>query len=75
MNTFLTRFAGSVTIVHRRDSLRASKIMQDRAMSNPKIKFAWNSEVLEMMGEDRATGLRLRDVETAAESVLPVTRP
>jgi thioredoxin reductase (NADPH) len=71
--TFLTRFARSVTIVHRRDSLRASKIMQDRAMSNPKIKFAWNSQVVEMQGEDRATGLRLRDVETGAESVLPVT--
>jgi thioredoxin reductase (NADPH) len=71
--TFLTRFARSVTIVHRRDSLRASKIMQDRALSNPKIRFAWNSEVLEMVGEDRITGLRLRDVITGAESVLPVT--
>jgi thioredoxin reductase (NADPH) len=71
--TFLTRFARSVTIVHRRDSLRASKIMQDRAMSNPKIKFAWNSQVVEMLGEDRATGLELRDAETDAESVLPVT--
>ena len=71
--TFLTRFARSVTIVHRRDSLRASRIMQDRALSNPKIKFAWNSQVVEMQGEDRATGLRLRDVETGAESVLPVT--
>jgi thioredoxin reductase (NADPH) len=71
--TFLTRFARSVTIVHRRDSLRASKIMQDRALSNPKIQFAWNSEVLEMVGEDRITGLRLRDVTTGAEKVLPVT--
>jgi thioredoxin reductase (NADPH) len=71
--TFLTRFARSVSIVHRRDSLRASKIMQDRALSNPKIQFAWNSEVLEMVGEDRITGLRLRDVTTGAESVLPVT--
>jgi thioredoxin reductase (NADPH) len=71
--TFLTRFARTVTIVHRRDSLRASKIMQDRAMSNPKIKFAWNSQVVEMLGEDRATGLQLRDAETDAESVLPVT--
>jgi thioredoxin reductase (NADPH) len=71
--TFLTRFARSVTIVHRRDSLRASKIMQDRAISNPKIRFAWNSEVAEMIGEDRITGLRLRDVTTGAESVLPVT--
>jgi len=71
--TFLTRFARSVTIVHRRDSLRASKIMQDRALSNPKIRFAWNSEVLEMIGEDRITGLRLRDATTGAENVLPVT--
>ncbi len=71
--TFLTRFARSVTIVHRRDSLRASKIMQDRALSNPKISFAWNSEVEEMIGEDRVTGLRLRDSTTGTESVLPVT--
>jgi thioredoxin reductase (NADPH) len=71
--TFLTRFARSVTIVHRRDALRASKIMQDRAMSNPKIRFAWNSDVVEMIGEDRVTGLRLRDVKTGAETVLPVT--
>jgi len=71
--TFLTRFARSVTIVHRRDTLRASKIMQDRAMSNPKIRFAWNNEVAEMIGEDRVTGLRLRDVRTGDETVLPVT--
>jgi thioredoxin reductase (NADPH) len=71
--TFLTRFAKSVTIVHRRDSLRASKIMQDRATSNPKIKFAWDSVVEEVLGEDRVTGLRLRNVKTDAESVLPVT--
>ena len=71
--TFLTRFARSVTIVHRRDSLRASKIMQERAMSNPKIRFAWNMQVTEMLGEDRVTALRLRDVKTGAESILPVT--
>jgi thioredoxin reductase (NADPH) len=71
--TFLTRFARSVTIVHRRATLRASKIMQDRAMSNPKIRFAWNSVVTEMLGEDRVTGLRIRDVNTGAESLLPVT--
>ena len=71
--TFLTRFAKSVTIVHRRDKLRASKIMQDRALSDQKIKFAWTSHVVEMVGEDRATGLKLRDAETGAESVLPVT--
>jgi thioredoxin reductase (NADPH) len=71
--TFLTRFARSVTIVHRRDSLRASKIMQQRAMSNPKIKFAWDSEVAEVLGEDRVSGLRLRNVKTGEESTLPVT--
>jgi thioredoxin reductase (NADPH) len=71
--TFLTRFARSVTIVHRRDSLRASKIMQDRAMSNPKIRFAWDSEVAEVLGEDRVSGLRLRNVKTGEESLLEVT--
>jgi thioredoxin reductase (NADPH) len=71
--TFLTRFARSVTIVHRRDSLRASKIMQDRACSNPKIKFAWNSEVAEVLGEDRVTGLRLTNVQTGEDSTLNVT--
>src|SRR5215467_6580327 len=54
--TFLTRFARSVTIVHRRDSLRASKIMQERAMSDPKIRFSWDSEVVEVLGEDRVSG-------------------
>jgi thioredoxin reductase (NADPH) len=71
--TFLTRFARSVTIVHRRDTLRASKIMQHRAMSNPKIKFAWDSEVAEVLGEDRVSGVRLRNVKTGEETVLPVT--
>ena len=71
--TFLTRFARSVTIVHRRDSLRASKIMQDRALADPKIKFAWDSEVAEMVGEDRITGLRLKNVRSGAETTLPVT--
>jgi thioredoxin reductase (NADPH) len=71
--TFLTRFARSVTIVHRRDTLRASRIMQDRALSNPKIKFAWDSEVAEVLGEDRVIGLRLRNVRTGEETTLPVT--
>jgi thioredoxin reductase (NADPH) len=71
--TFLTRFAQNVTIVHRRDTLRASKIMQDRAMSNPKIRFAWDSEVAEVLGQDRVTGLRLRNVKTGEESVLEVS--
>jgi thioredoxin reductase (NADPH) len=71
--TFLTRFATSVTVVHRRDKLRASKIMQDRAMANPKIEFSWDSQVIEVLGEDRVTGLRLRNVKTGEESTLPVT--
>ena len=71
--TFLTRFARSVTVVHRRDTLRASKIMQDRAMGNPKIRFAWDSEVTEVLGEDRVTGLQLRNVKTGALSTLEVT--
>jgi thioredoxin reductase (NADPH) len=70
--TFLTRFAKNVTIVHRRDALRASKIMQDRAFANPKIKFAWNKDVAEVLGEDRVTGLRLRDTISGEESILPV---
>jgi thioredoxin reductase (NADPH) len=71
--TFLTRFASSVTIVHRRDTLRASKIMQDRAMANPKIRFAWDSEVVEVLGESRVSGLHLRNVQTGEDSTLPVT--
>jgi thioredoxin reductase (NADPH) len=71
--TFLTRFARSVTIVHRRDTLRASKIMQGRAMTDPKISFRWNSEVTEVLGGDKLTGVRLRDVKTGEESHLPVT--
>jgi thioredoxin reductase (NADPH) len=59
--TFLTRFAESVTVVHRRDSLRASKIMAERAEANSKISFVWNSEVAEIHGDTKVTGLRLRD--------------
>jgi thioredoxin reductase (NADPH) len=59
--TFLTRFADKVTLVHRRDELRASKIMQDRALANDKIEFAWNSEVAELHGEDKLEGITLRD--------------
>ena len=62
--TFLTKFASHVTIVHRRDKLRASKIMQDKAMKNDKISFHWNSMVEEVLGDDVVTGLRLRDVVT-----------
>jgi thioredoxin reductase (NADPH) len=70
---FLTRFAKSVTIVHRRDSLRASKIMQERAFTNEKIRFAWNSKVLEVLGEDRVSGLRVRDTLSGEERILDVT--
>jgi thioredoxin reductase (NADPH) len=69
---FLTRFADSVTVIHRRDMLRASKIMQDRAFANPKITFRWDSEVVEVLGEDKVTGLRLRNTRTGEESTLPV---
>ena len=62
--TFLTKFASHVTIVHRRDKLRASKIMQDKAMKNDKISFRWNSMVEEVLGDDVVTGLNLRDVVT-----------
>ncbi|HEV3171458.1 MAG TPA: thioredoxin-disulfide reductase [Actinocrinis sp.] len=68
--TFLTRFGRTVTVVHRRDQLRASKIMQNRAFANPKISFAWNSEVAGILGEDRVTGVRLRDTVTGEERVL-----
>jgi thioredoxin reductase (NADPH) len=69
---FLTRFANSVTVIHRRDALRASKIMQDRAFANPKIRFVWDSEVIEVLGEHKVTGLRLRNRKTGTESTLPV---
>lgn len=71
--TFLTKFADSVTIIHRRDELRASKIMADRAMADPKIKFAWNSEVIDIEGEEKVTGLRLRDTVTGEESEINAT--
>ncbi len=71
--TFLTRFARSVTVIHRRDSLRASKIMQDRAYDNPKIKFLWDTEVLEAVGDTKLTGLRVRNVKTGQEQVLEVS--
>ncbi|WP_346767849.1 thioredoxin-disulfide reductase [Knoellia koreensis] len=71
--TFLTKFAKSVTIVHRRDELRASKIMAQRALDNPKIRFAWNSEVAAIHGDGKLTGVTLRDTVTGAETELPVT--
>ena len=71
--TFLTKFARSVTIVHRRGELRASKIMADRALSNPKISFAWNSAVAAIQGADKVTGITLADTLTGASRLLPVT--
>src|SRR5688572_20080011 len=62
--TFLTKFASKVTIVHRRDEFRASKIMQERALSNPKIEVIWNASVAEVLGDDAVTGVRLRDTVT-----------
>ena len=71
--TFLSRFASKVTLVHRRDELRASKIMQDRAFADPKIEVAWNSAVAEIHGEDRLTGLRLVDTLTGEKRELYAT--
>lgn len=71
--TFLTKFARSVTIVHRRDQLRASKIMADRALTNDKIRFTWNAEVVALHGGEKLTGVTLRDTVTGVESELTVT--
>jgi thioredoxin reductase (NADPH) len=65
---FLTRFAKTVTVIHRRDTLRASKVMQDRAMKNPKIKFIWDTEVVDVIGEKELTGLKIKNLKTGAES-------
>jgi len=70
--TFLTRFAKSVTVVHRRDALRASKIMAERAEANPKISWAWNSEVADIAGENAVSAITLRDTVTGDERELPV---
>ncbi|MET9931938.1 thioredoxin-disulfide reductase, partial [Streptomyces sp. NPDC006324] len=71
--TFLSRFAKSVTIVHRRDTLRASKAMQDRAFADPKISFAWDSEVTTIHGDQKLSGVTLRDTKTGVTRELPVT--
>ncbi len=70
--TFLTRFAKTVTVIHRRDSLRASKAMQDRALKNPKIKFEWNSAVDDILGEKDVTGVRLKNLVTGATKEIAV---
>ena len=71
--TFLTKFADKVTLVHRRDELRASKIMQDRAFANPKIEFRWNSRVTDIFGDTSVTGIELTDTVDGSVSTLPVT--
>jgi thioredoxin reductase (NADPH) len=70
---FLTKFARTVSIIHRRDSLRASKIMQDRALNNDKIRFVWNSVVTEVLGDTKVAGAKLRNVLTDEETTLDVT--
>ena len=69
---FLSRFADKVTVIHRRDELRASKILQERAFANPKVDFIWNSVVEEMLGDDKLTGVRLRNVVDDETSELPL---
>ncbi len=69
---FLTRFASIVHVVHRRDSLRASKVMQERAMAHPKIRFVWNTAVVDVLGERTVDGVRLRNLATGEVSELPV---
>ena len=71
--TFLTRFADKVTLIHRRDTLRASKIMQDRAFANPKIEFLWDTVVTDIHGDEKVEGISVRNIKTAEESSLPVT--
>jgi thioredoxin reductase (NADPH) len=70
---FLTKFADKVTLIHRRDSLKASKIMAERAQANPKIEFLWNSEVIDVLGEDKVSGLSIRNTVSGDLSVLDAT--
>ena len=71
--TFLTRFASKVYLIHRRSELRASRIMQQRAMNDKKIEFVWNSEVAEILGEEKVTGLKLKDTVTGQEKNIAIT--
>ena len=71
--SFLTKFASKVYLVHRRDELRASQIMQDRAFANPKIEFVWNSQAIEYLGEDKLSGLKIQNTQDDSISELPVT--
>jgi thioredoxin reductase (NADPH) len=70
---FLTKFADTVTVIHRRKELRASKIMQDRAFKNPKITFLWDSVIVDVLGTDKVEAVRVRNVQTDEEQTLPVT--
>jgi thioredoxin reductase (NADPH) len=70
---FLARFGSKVTVIHRRDELRASKIMRERAFANEKIEFKWNSVITDVLGDTKVSGLRLRDTGTGAESELDAT--
>jgi len=71
--SFLTKFASKVTIIHRRDELRASKIMQERAFANPKIEFLWDSEVQEILGDDKVQGVVVENNKTGERSEMKVT--
>ncbi|ASN80320.1 thioredoxin-disulfide reductase [Deinococcus ficus] len=68
---FLTKFADEVTLIHRRDTLRANKVAQARAFANPKMKFIWDTAVEEIQGQDSVTGVKLRNLKTGEESVMP----
>lgn len=69
---FLTHFANSVSVVHRKDTLRASKILQDRAKANPKISFMWNSVVTEIVGQQKVAGIKVKNVQTNEEKALSI---
>ena len=71
--TFLTRFASKVYLIHRRNELRASRIMQQRAKDDPKIEFVWNSQVVDILGDDKVTGLKIKDTITGKEKNLDLT--
>ena len=71
--TFLTRFASKVYLIHRRNELRASRIMQQRAQNDPKIEFVWNSQVIDILGEEKVTGVRIKDTVTGDEKNIELT--
>jgi thioredoxin reductase (NADPH) len=71
--TFLTRFASKVYLIHRRNELRASRIMQQRAQNDPKIEFVWNSQVVDILGEEKVTGVRIKDTVTGDERNIELT--